>query len=84
MAKMTARDPHLRAAAYGPGCLGTPGEPVRRTRCGEWPGYGNDPGGMRFSPLTQISRKNVARLKTAWVFHTGDISPGGRPATQWL
>lgn len=48
---------------------------------GEWPGYGNDPGGMRFSPLTQISRKNVAKLKTAWVFHTGDVSTGegGQP-----
>jgi quinoprotein glucose dehydrogenase len=47
---------------------------------GEWSNYGNDPGGMRFSPLTQISRKNVSKLKAAWVFHTGDISDGnGRP-----
>ncbi len=46
----------------------------------EWSNYGNDSGGMRFSPLTQISRKNVSELKTAWVFHTGDISDGkGRP-----
>ena len=43
----------------------------------EWPNYGNDPGGMRFSPLTGINRGNVARLKVAWVFHTGDISDGG-------
>jgi quinoprotein glucose dehydrogenase len=47
---------------------------------GEWSNYGNDSGGMRFSPLTQISRKNVSELKIAWVFHTGDISDGkGRP-----
>jgi quinoprotein glucose dehydrogenase len=42
----------------------------------EWPNYGNDPGGMRFSPLTGIDRRNVAQLKVAWVFHTGDISDG--------
>jgi quinoprotein glucose dehydrogenase len=47
---------------------------------GEWPNYGNDPGGTRFSPLTQITRKNVSRLKVAWVFHTGDVSSGhGQP-----
>jgi quinoprotein glucose dehydrogenase len=42
----------------------------------EWPNYGNDPGGMRFSPLTQINRENVSKLKVAWVFHTGDVSDG--------
>jgi quinoprotein glucose dehydrogenase len=34
---------------------------------------------MRFSPLTQINRGNVATLKVAWTFHTGDVSEfGGR------
>ena len=42
----------------------------------DWPSYGNDPGGMRYSRLTQIDRTNVARLKVAWTFHTGDISDG--------
>ncbi len=42
----------------------------------DWPSYGNDPGGMRYSPLTQINRENVANLKVAWTFHTGDISDG--------
>lgn len=42
----------------------------------DWPNYGNDPGGMRYSPLSQINRENVSRLKTAWIFHTGDISDG--------
>lgn len=45
-------------------------------KASEWPTYGNDPGGMRYSPLAQINRKNVARLKVAWIFHTGDISDG--------
>ena len=43
---------------------------------GEWPYYGHDAGGMRYSPLTQISRENVSTLKVAWTFHTGEISDG--------
>ena len=35
----------------------------------EWPTYGHDPGGMRFSPLTQITPANVGQLKVAWVYH---------------
>jgi quinoprotein glucose dehydrogenase len=43
----------------------------------EWPDYGHDAGGMRYSPLTQINRDNIANLKVAWTFHVGDISEGG-------
>jgi quinoprotein glucose dehydrogenase len=42
----------------------------------EWPWYGHDPGGTRYSPLTQINRENVSTLKVAWTFHTGEISDG--------
>lgn len=42
----------------------------------DWPSYGHDAGGMRYSPLGQINRENVANLKVAWTFHTGDISDG--------
>ncbi len=34
----------------------------------EWRFYGHDPGGMRFSPLTQINRSNVQRLQRAWTY----------------
>src|ERR1700724_383387 len=44
----------------------------------EWPSYGNDPGEMRYSPLSQINRENVQTLKVAWIFHTGDVSDGSR------
>src|ERR1700723_1021587 len=44
----------------------------------EWPTYGNDPGGMRYSPLSQIDRENVSNLKVAWIFHTGHLSDGTR------
>ena len=42
----------------------------------DWPRVGNDPGGMRFSPLDQVHRGNVARLEPAWTYHTGE--PLGR------
>ena len=42
----------------------------------EWPTYANDPGAQRYSPLEQISRANVASLKVAWVYHTGEVSDG--------
>ena len=38
---------------------------------GDWPAYGRDPGGARFSPLTQITRANVTQLQVAWTYHTG-------------
>jgi quinoprotein glucose dehydrogenase len=38
----------------------------------EWPSYGRDPGGQRFSPLKEINRKNIGSLKIAWTYHTGD------------
>ena len=49
----------------------------------DWPYYGHDAGGMRYSPLAQINRENVATLKVAWTFHVGDISDGsgGRKRT---
>src|SRR5262245_11042921 len=42
----------------------------------EWPHYGNDIGGSKYSPLKQINKQNVSRLKPAWTYHTGDISDG--------
>src|SRR5262249_859724 len=42
----------------------------------DWPYYGNDQGGQRYSPLDQINRDNVSKLKPAWTYHTGDVSNG--------
>jgi quinoprotein glucose dehydrogenase len=42
----------------------------------DWPAYGNDPGGMRYSALRQIDASNVAKLRVAWTFHTRDVSDG--------
>src|SRR5262245_55437429 len=37
----------------------------------DWPFVGGDAGGMRYSTLDQINRRNVKDLKVAWTFHTG-------------
>ena len=42
----------------------------------EWQSVGGDPGGMKYSPLDQINRRNVAKLKVAWEFDTGEWSDG--------
>lgn len=43
---------------------------------GEWREWGRDPGGNRFSPLTEINRDNVAELQPAWTHHCGEVSDG--------
>ena len=42
----------------------------------DWPTVGNDPGGMKYSPLTQITPGNVARLAKAWVYDLGASATG--------
>ncbi len=56
-----------------------PNPPVRGPRAtSAWPSYGNDRGGMRYAPLTQIDRDNVRTLEVAWIYHHGDKSKGTR------
>lgn len=38
-----------------------------------WDIWGNDPGGSRYSPLTQITPDNVWALKPAWTYRIGMI-----------
>lgn len=40
---------------------------------GEWPNYGNDAGGKRYSPLSQVNDQNVSTLKLAWTYQTGEL-----------
>lgn len=44
--------------------------------CQDWPVYGGDAGGTRYSPLKQVNRSNVTKLEAAWTYHTGDVSDG--------
>ncbi len=43
-----------------------------KTAGDDWPTYGGNPGGNRYSSLTQINSQNVARLQPAWTFDTGE------------
>ncbi|MHA6684072.1 glucose/quinate/shikimate family membrane-bound PQQ-dependent dehydrogenase [Mesorhizobium sp. A556] len=57
-----------------------PNEPITPTAnlggdapAGEWPYYGRTQFGQRYSPLDKITTANVADLKPAWTYRTGDI-----------
>ena len=48
----------------------------------EWPYYGGDAGGMKYSPLRQITAANVQKLQVAWTYHTGEMSDGKTEKTR--
>ena len=47
-----------------------------------WPEYGGDPGGRRYTPLADVTPENVASLRVAWTYRTGDLpaSRGAQPS----
>lgn len=49
-----------------------------RTITAGWPEYGGG-NGQRFVPDTLIDKSNVADLKLAWVYRTGDVAEPGNP-----
>jgi glucose dehydrogenase len=52
---------------------------------GEWPAYGYDQHGQRYSPVAQINVKNVSKLKIAWQYGVApgavDLDPANRVLT---
>ena len=60
-------DPVLRPSV-------APAETLASER-GDWPHYGNDLGGTRYSPLAQITPENVSSLTEAWRTRLGDKIP---------
>src|SRR5438067_12583457 len=38
----------------------------------DWPFYGGDQGGSKFSPLTDVTAANVSRLSVAWEWKTAE------------
>ena len=59
--------------------LGQTNRPARTQDVpGDWVTFGHDKGGMRYSPLTQITPQNVNRLQPAWVFH---MKPPAEPGS---
>ncbi|MBL8645412.1 MAG: pyrroloquinoline quinone-dependent dehydrogenase [Rhodospirillaceae bacterium] len=53
------------------------GLPAAAQQRGDWPAFGNDPGGSQYSILDQINTANVRRLKLAWTHRSGDVSARG-------
>jgi quinoprotein glucose dehydrogenase len=49
--------------------------PVALAADATWSTYGGDAGGTRYSPLRQVARTNVAKLRVAWSYHTGALKP---------
>ncbi len=48
----------------------------------DWPEYGGNKGGLRWSPLDQIHAGNVDRLEVAWTHRSGDVSDGSDGTTR--
>src|SRR5207248_902906 len=67
--EMKNRVNSLCVAALFPACMlfawAAAPAPTSTSSSDSWPYYGHDAGGMRYSPLTQISRDNVSTLRVA-------------------
>ncbi|CAN7603433.1 membrane-bound PQQ-dependent dehydrogenase, glucose/quinate/shikimate family [Devosia sp. LjRoot3] len=45
----------------------------------DWPAYGGTHRALRYSPLEQITKENVAGLEKVWEFRTGDLPQNDEP-----
>ncbi|WP_293908201.1 pyrroloquinoline quinone-dependent dehydrogenase [Phenylobacterium sp.] len=54
------------------GCSQAP-KPVATAPDVDWPFYGGDAGGQRYSTAAQITPANVTGLKVAWTYSTGEL-----------
>jgi alcohol dehydrogenase (cytochrome c) len=62
-------DLQLRTADHRIHLLRRAGDRYREVTSGtDWPGYNGDPGGNRYTTLSQITKANVARLGPKWIF----------------
>ena len=64
----------LLLLCLGAGCGAPP--PDLSGPVADWPAYGGDIGGRRWSPLTQITTDNVDDLEIAWIHRSGDVLDG--------
>jgi quinoprotein glucose dehydrogenase len=51
----------------------------RTAGAADWPIYGGDSAGTKYSPLDQINRANVTTLEPAWIYRCDDMN--ARPAS---
>jgi quinoprotein glucose dehydrogenase len=57
----------------------TPAPNAEGIRASDWPAYGRDQQGTRYSPLQQITPDNAHNLEVAWTFRTGDMKGPNDP-----
>jgi quinoprotein glucose dehydrogenase len=60
----------------GLSCSAAPAD--RSGPAADWPAYGGDAGGLRWSPLAEITPANVDALEIAWIHRSGDVLDGTR------
>ncbi len=67
------------ALAFAASCAGE-----GSTGSADWPTYGNDAGGLKYSPLSDIRKENLSRLVVEWEWSPGEKpipeGPGQKPA----
>src|SRR6185312_9299680 len=49
---------------------------ARGQETSDWPTYGGDEFGQRYSGLAEINRENVATLRPTWTYRTGETGEG--------
>ncbi|WP_162051788.1 outer membrane protein assembly factor BamB family protein [Pontibacter pamirensis] len=53
-------------------CISSTKEATVDTQEQDWPAYGGNTAGNRYSTLTQINKSNVQQLQVAWTYDTGE------------
>src|SRR5207244_5792939 len=65
--------PSVLASALGIALAGVaPAQEMDKSPGADWPTYGGSYGQQRFSRLTQVSTKNVRKLRAAWTYAVPD------------
>ena len=62
----------MLAASLALGCPGHAQDKTQAAAHTTWRDYGGSPDGGQYSALGQVNKTNVARLKVAWTYRTGD------------
>ncbi len=72
--RSVVRTMFLLAAVIGSGAAAADPSPLDHPD--DWPQYHRTHDAWRYSPLQQVNRDNVKRLKVAWIHQPGDITHG--------
>jgi quinoprotein glucose dehydrogenase len=69
LVRLTSRSSAVALAAF---LVIFNGRSQQAPRSVDWPNHGNDNGGLKYSPLTDISRDNVTRLEVAFTWSANE------------